>query len=182
MMKGKNILVGVCGGIAAYKACELVSRLKQAGAVVDVVMTKNAQEFVTPLTFQTLSGRPVYTDMFKLISENDWKIDHIALAERCGLAVIIPATANIIGKLANGIADDLLTTAILAVRSPVLVAPAMNKNMWANRIVQDNVSKLKKFGFKFIGPASGNLACGDTGTGRLEEPAVITAAIEKMLK
>jgi len=180
MMKGKNIVVGICGGIAAYKVADLVSKLKQAGALVDVVMTKNACEFVTPLTFQALSGRPVHTNMFELIKENDWKIDHIALAERAGLMVIAPATANVIGKLASGIADDLLTTTALAVKCPVVIVPAMNKNMWSNALVRDNVKKLKVFGYKFIGPATGNLACGETGEGRMEEPLKILEVLKKM--
>ncbi|MEI7905674.1 MAG: bifunctional phosphopantothenoylcysteine decarboxylase/phosphopantothenate--cysteine ligase CoaBC [Candidatus Firestonebacteria bacterium] len=181
MLKGKNIVIGVCGGIAAYKVCTLVSRLKQAGAVVDVVMTKSACEFITPLTFQALSGRPVHTNMFELVKENNWKIDHIALAERADLLVIVPATANLLGKLAGGIADDLLTTTALAVKCPVLIVPAMNKNMWSNGIVRDNAKKLKSFGFEFCGPARGNLACGDSGEGRMEEPAVIFKEMQKLV-
>ncbi len=170
MLKNKNIIVGVCGGIAAYKICELVHKLKYAGAEVSVIMTKNACEFVTPLTFQTLSGKPVHTDMWKLPAKDAWQVEHVELAKKCDLLVIAPATANIIGKLAAGIADDMLTTVVLAVQAgvPGFICPAMNTNMWSNKIVQDNVRKLKKYGFKFIGPASGKLACGDTGAGRLE--------------
>lgn len=170
MIKNKNIIVGVCGGIAAYKVCDLVHKLKYAGAGVSVVMTKNACEFVTPLTFQALSGKPVYTDMWKLLAKEDYTVDHVDLAKKCDLMIIAPATANVIGKLASGIADDMLTTVVLGVhtRVPVYICPAMNTDMWNNRIVRDNVNKLRKLGFKFIGPASGKLACGDTGTGRLE--------------
>ncbi len=171
MLKNKRVIVGVCGGIAAYKVCELVHKLKYAGAEVSVVMTKNACEFVTPLTFQTLSGRPVYTGMWKLLTKEEAVVEHVDLAKNCDLMIIAPATANVIGKLASGIADDLLTTVVLGAHTaaPVYICPAMNTNMWENAIVQDNVKKLKKFGFKFIGPASGKLACGDSGIGRLEK-------------
>jgi phosphopantothenoylcysteine decarboxylase/phosphopantothenate--cysteine ligase len=182
MLKNKKILIGVCGGIAAYKVCELVSRLKKEGADVQVIMTENAAKFVTPLTFQTLSGSPVHTDMFRLISEEEWKIGHIALAEKCDLLVIAPATANIIGKAANGLADDLLSTVILTVKAPVLIAPAMNCNMWANKIVAGNVKKLKAIDFKFIGPAYGDLACGEKGMGRLEEIEKIIQEIKKIVR
>ena len=181
MLKNKNIVVGVCGGIAAYKVCDLVSKLKGKGANVYVVMTKNAAEFVTPLTFQTLSGNQVYMDMFKTVSGGEWQIDHIALADKSDLMIIIPATANVIGKIAGGIADDLLTTTVLAVKTPVLIAPAMNCNMWTNKIVSDNVKKLKAFGYKFIGPASGKLACGKEGIGRLEETKKIMDEIQRYI-
>ncbi|MEI6845837.1 MAG: bifunctional phosphopantothenoylcysteine decarboxylase/phosphopantothenate--cysteine ligase CoaBC [Candidatus Firestonebacteria bacterium] len=179
MLKGKKIIVGVCGGIAAYKVCGLVHKLVYAGAEVDVIMTKNACEFVTPLTFQTLSGRPVYTDMFRLIEKANWQVEHVELAKKCDLLVIAPATANVIGKLANGLADDALTTTALGVKAPVLICPAMNTAMWENALVKDNVSKLKKFGFKFAGPRSGKLACGTTGAGRLEDIEKILGLIAK---
>lgn len=182
MLKNKTILVGVCGGIAAYKICELVSKLKQRKASIEVVMTENAAKFVAPLTFQSLIARPVHMDMFKLLKEEEWMIDHIALAEKCDLLVIAPATANIIGKIASGIADDLLTTVCMAVKSPVLIAPAMNENMWTNKIVNENVKKLKSLGFKFVGPAYGNLACGKCGLGRLENINKIINEIEEILK
>ncbi|OGF47477.1 MAG: hypothetical protein A2452_03075 [Candidatus Firestonebacteria bacterium RIFOXYC2_FULL_39_67] len=181
MLKGKNIIVGICGGIAAYKTCDLVSKLSQAGAEVNVIMTKNACEFVTPLTFQTLSGRPVYTDMFKLLGKEEWQVEHVELAKKCDLLVIAPATANVIGKLAGGLADDPLTTTALCVKVPVLICPAMNTAMWGNKIVKDNVNKLKKFGFQFIGPGTGKLACGDTGAGRLEDIEKILAEITEKL-
>src|SRR3989339_771371 len=166
MLKGKNIIVGICGGIAAYKTCDLVSKLSQAGAEVNVIMTKNACEFVTPLTFQTLSGRPVYTDMFKLLGKEEWQGGHVELAKKCDLLVIAPATANVIGKLAGGPADDPLTAPALWRKVPVLNWPAMNTAMWGNKIVKDNVNKLKKFGFQFIGPGTGKLAFGENGGGR----------------
>lgn len=180
MLKGKKILVGVCGGIAAYKVCDLVHKLVYSGAEVNVIMTKSACEFVTPLTFQTLSGRPVYTEMFKLVSKEEWSVEHVELGKKCDLLVIAPATANVIGKLANGIADDPLTTTALCVKAPVLLCPAMNTAMWSNPIVKDNVNKLKKFGFRFAGPGTGKLACGDTGEGRLEELEKILREIQKM--
>jgi len=182
MLKGKNILIGVCGGIAIYKICDLVNKLKYKGANVEVIMTNNATRFVTPLTFQTLSGNPVYVDMFELISKDKWEISHISLAEKCDLLVIAPATANIIGKIASGIADDLLTTVVLSTKSPILIAPAMNNNMWLNKIVVGNVQKLKSLGFKFIGPSYGELACGKKGIGRLEDIDKIIREIEKVLK
>ncbi len=180
MIKGKTIIIGVCGGIAAYKICGLVSALKQAGAVVDVVMTRNAQKFVTPLTFQSLSGRPVHTDMFAAVEAGNWEIDHIALAKSADLIVIAPATANVLGKLANGLADDLLTATVLAAKVPVLLVPAMNTGMWENAIVRDNVKKLGKFGFRFLGPVKGKLACGDSGNGRMIAPDKILEEIQKL--
>lgn len=180
MIKGKKIIIGVCGGIAAYKVCGLVHKLVYQGAEVSVIMTKSACEFVTPLTFQTLSGRPVYSEMFKLLSKEEWRVEHVELAKKCDLLVIAPATANVIGKLAGGLADDPLTTTALCVKAPVLLCPAMNTAMWSNEIVKDNVNKLKKFGFKFIGPGTGKLACGDTGAGRLEDIEKILIEIEKI--
>ena len=171
MLKGKKIVLGVCGGIAAYKAVELLRLYVKAGAEVFVIMTRSAQEFVTPLTFQTLSGHPVHTELFNLFQESE--IGHISLADRANLFVVAPATANVIGKVANGIADDLLTTTIMATKAPVLFAPAMNVNMWENPLYRQNEDRLKKFGYHFLEPASGELACGWEGKGKLPDPAVI---------
>ena len=145
MLKDKNIVLGITGGIACYKVASLVGLLKKAGANVDVIMTKNATEFVGPLTFQTLSQNPVVIDMFEPIKTAD--VRHISLAEKADAIIIAPATANIIGKVANGIADDMLSTVIMASTKPVIFAPAMNNNMYLNPIVQENISKLKKFGY-----------------------------------
>jgi phosphopantothenoylcysteine decarboxylase / phosphopantothenate---cysteine ligase len=171
MFTGKTVILGVSGGIAAYKAVELLRLLVKAGASVHVVMTKAATEFVTPLTFQTLSGNPVHTELFNLITEQE--IGHISLADRADLCIIAPATANFIGKLANGIADDLLTTTILATKAPVLLAPSMNVNMYENAIYQENEAKLLQHGYLFAAPVSGYLACGWEGKGKLQEPAAI---------
>jgi phosphopantothenoylcysteine decarboxylase/phosphopantothenate--cysteine ligase len=166
MIKEKRITVGVTGGIAAYKAVELVRQLRTRGAEVDVIMTKNAQQFVTPLTFQTVSGHLVYTDLFASFKP---EISHISLAEKADAFIIAPATANIIAKIASGLADDLLSTVMLATRAPVLIAPAMNDKMWSNPVVKRNVTKLRELGFKIIEPTSGELACGAEGKGRLAE-------------
>jgi phosphopantothenoylcysteine decarboxylase/phosphopantothenate--cysteine ligase len=171
MLKGKEIVLGVTGGVAAYKAVELLRLLTKAGAAVHVVMTRAAREFIAPLTFQTLSMNPVHIDIFNLIAEQD--IGHIALADRAHLLVIAPATANCIGKLAAGIADDLLTTAVMATKAPILIAPAMNVNMYQNSIFQENVEKLRRHGFLFVEPVKGLLACGWEGEGKLQEPQVI---------
>lgn len=168
---GKNIVVGVSGGIAAYKACDVVSKLKKQGFEIDVIMTKNAQEFVSPLTFQTLSNQKVVTDMFE--TPSDWNVEHIELAKKADVFVIVPATANIIGKIANGIADDMLTTTIMATEAKKVIVPAMNTKMYHNPIVQENILKLKRHGYYFIEPVSGLLACGDTGKGKMEDPMVI---------
>lgn len=171
MLEGKTIILGVTGGIAVYKAVELLRLLVKAGAKVHVIMTKAATEFVTPLTFQTLSGNPVHTELFNLITEQE--IGHISLADRADLLIIAPATANFVGKLANGIADDLLTTTVMATKAPVLIAPAMNVNMYENPIYQENESKLKRHGYLLAEPATGWLACGWEGKGKLQEPAFI---------
>lgn len=167
----KNIVVGVSGGIAAYKACDVVSKLKKQGFKIDVIMTKNAQEFVSPLTFQTLSNQTVVTDMFE--TPSDWNVEHIELAKKADVFVIVPATANIIGKIANGIADDMLTTTIMATEAKKVIVPAMNTKMYHNPFVQENILKLKKHGYYFIEPVSGLLACGDTGKGKMEDSTVI---------
>ncbi len=171
MLEGKTVILGVTGGIAVYKAVELLRLLTKAGANVHVIMTKAATEFVTPLTFQTLSANPVHTELFNLITEQE--IGHISLADRADLFIIAPATANFAGKLANGIADDLLTTTVMATKAPVLIAPAMNVNMYENPIYQENEAKLKRFGYLFVEPVTGWLACGWEGKGKLPEPAVI---------
>jgi len=179
MVQDKTIVLGVTGSIAAYKAVELASKLTQEGARVDVVMTKSAQEFVTPLTFRSITNRPVVTEMFDLASE--FSIEHVALAERADIVVIAPATANIIAKLAGGIADDILCCTVLATKVPVIVAPAMNVNMYQNQITQENITRLKERGFNFVGPAYGRLASGDRGLGRLAEIDEIMGTIHQVL-
>lgn len=171
MLKDKTIIVGVTGGIAAYKAADLVSRLKKQNANVDVIMTKSATEFVNPLTFQTLSNNPVHLGMFDKIVK--WDVEHISLAKKADMILVAPATANTIGKIANGLADDLLTTTIMASRAKIVFAPAMNTGMYTNPIFQENMLKLKKLGYEFVSPGSGMLACGDYGQGRMAEPADI---------
>lgn len=178
-LEGKNIVLGVTGGIAAYKACELASRLRKAGAQVYGIMTKNACEFVAPLTFETLTNHPVVTDTFA--RPETWEVEHVALAKRADLFVVAPATANILAKMACGIADDMLSTTLLATRAPVLAAPAMNTGMWEHPATQANVRTLRGRGVHFIGPEGGFLACGDQGAGRMSEPAAIFAAIEALL-
>lgn len=179
MLEGKNIVLGVSGGIAAYKACELVSRLKKLNAEVHVIMTASASKFVSPLTFQSLSLNQVVVDMFE--SPKYWEIEHISLAKLADVLVIAPATANVIGKLASGIADDMLSTTVMAASSPVIIAPAMNTNMYENPAVQENIQRLKKRGYIFVEPGEGRLACGDVGKGKLAEPAVIQEAILEAL-
>jgi len=171
MFEGKSIILGVCGGIAAYKAVELLRLLTKAGATVHVIMTRAAREFVAPLTFQTLSANPVHTELFDLISERE--IGHISLADRADLFLIVPATANVIGKIAAGIADDLLTTTVMATKAPVLIAPAMNVNMYTNPIYQENEQRLRRLGYLFEAPVSGSLACGWEGEGKLAAPEAI---------
>ena len=178
MLKGREIVLGVTGGIAAYKAAELVRLLVKEEANVHVVMTRNAQEFVAPLTFQTLSGNPVLTDPFALIE--DQKIGHIALADRAELIVILPATANIIGKIANGIADDFLSTMVMASKAPVLFAPSMNVNMWENKAIQKNIQTLLERGYHLIEPGEGELACHWYGKGRLAELNEVIERIEDL--
>lgn len=179
MLKDKRIVLGVTGGIAAYKAVELLRLFVKAGARVQVIMTAAAQAFVTPLTFQTLSGNPVHTGLFNLLQEME--IGHITLADRADLLVIAPATANVIGKISGGIADDLLTTTVMATRAPVLFAPAMNVNMWENPLYRQNEEKLKGLGYHFLEPASGFLACGWEGQGKLPEPGAIFQECVRLL-
>ncbi|MGN0183802.1 MAG: bifunctional phosphopantothenoylcysteine decarboxylase/phosphopantothenate--cysteine ligase CoaBC [Aristaeellaceae bacterium] len=177
MLTGKKIVVGVTGGIAAYKACDLVSRLKKRGAQVRVVLTEPACQFVQPLTFETLSGNPAYTDSF----DRKYEIGHVALAKWADLLLIAPATANCMAKMACGVADDLLSTTCLAVRCPVLVAPAMNSAMWRNPATQANLALLRSRGVRFVGPEAGHLACGDDDVGRMSEPEQIVEAVEAIL-
>lgn len=179
MLQGKCIILGVTGGIAAYKAAELLRLLVKAGAEVHVVMTRSAQEFIAPLTFQTLSGNPVHTELFNLLQEQE--IGHISLADRADLILIAPATANVIGKVANGIADDLLTTTVMATRAKVLFAPAMNSNMWENPVYRENHKKLESLGYHFIEPAYGDLACGWQGQGKLPDPQQIFTSAHALL-
>lgn len=179
MLQGKCVVLGVTGGIAAYKAAELLRLLVKAGAEVHVIMTNSAQQFITPLTLQTLSGNPVHTELFSLIQEQE--IGHVSLADKADLVLIAPATANIIGKVANGIADDLLTTSIMATRAKVLFAPAMNSNMWENQLYKQNQVKLEEHGYHFIAPAYGELACGWEGQGKLPDPQDIFAAANALL-
>lgn len=177
MLTGKKIVVGVTGGIAAYKACDLVSRLKKRGAQVRVVLTEHACQFVQPLSFETLSGNPAYTDSF----DRKYEIEHVALAKWADLLLIAPATANCMAKMACGIADDLLSTTCLAVRCPVLLAPAMNSAMWRNPATQANLELLRSRGVRFVGPEAGHLACGDDDVGRMSEPEQIVEAVEAIL-
>lgn len=177
MLTGKRIVVGVTGGIAAYKACDLVSRLKKRGAQVRVVLTEHACQFVQPLSFETLSGNPAYSDSF----DRKYEIEHVALAKWADLLLIAPATANCMAKMACGVADDLLSTTCLAVRCPVLVAPAMNSAMWRNPATQANLALLRSRGLRFVGPEAGHLACGDDDVGRMSEPEQIVEAVEAIL-
>ncbi len=179
MLKGKKILLGVTGGIAAYKTAELTREFIKGGAEVKVVMTSNATKFISPLTLQTLSGNPVYTDMFSLTEE--WEIGHISLADYPDVIVVAPATANIIGKVASGIADDLLTSLIMAAKKPILFCPAMNSNMYQNVAVKENIEKLASRGYILMGAASGELACGTEGPGRLPPLQDIVEEVESSL-
>ena len=178
-MKKPCVVLGVTGGIAVYKACELLRLLQKRGIDVFVVMTQNACRFVAPLTFETLSGHPVAVDTFD--RPQTWEVEHIALAKRADLFLIAPATANIMGKMACGIADDMLSTTVMATRAPVLVAPAMNTGMWENAAVQQNVKTLRARGVEIVAPVSGHLACGDSGAGKLEDVAVIAERACKLL-
>ncbi|MDO8722281.1 MAG: bifunctional phosphopantothenoylcysteine decarboxylase/phosphopantothenate--cysteine ligase CoaBC [Syntrophales bacterium] len=180
MLTGKKIVLGVTGGIAAYKAAELTRAFVKEGAQVKVVMTRNAMEFITPLTMQTLSGNPVFSDMYAATDRFD--IDHISLSDAADIFVIAPATANIIGKIASGIADDLLTTAVMAAKVPVLICPAMNVNMLNNAIVKENMAKLTARGYFLLDPGYGELACKTEGAGRLPDIAEILEEVETILR
>jgi len=179
MLTGKTIVLGITGGIAAYKAADIASKLTQAGAKVEVVMTESATRFIAPLTLRSLTGRPVVTSMWELASE--FSITHISLAEAADVVVIAPATANIIAKLATGIADDMLTCTVLATKAPVIVAPAMHADMFQNSITQDNLAKLKTRGFTIIDPGYGYLASGKVGLGRLAETETIIGTMKQVL-
>ena len=174
-LENRCIVLGITGGIAAYKAADLTSRLKKLGADVRVIMTHSAEKFISPLTLQTLSQNPVALDMFE--EPKSWEVRHIALAQAADIFVIAPCTANVLGKIASGIADDMLTTTVMATRAPILLAPAMNTQMYENPIVQENLSKLSHLGYTIIAPESGRLACGDVGTGKLADPERIADAV-----
>lgn len=181
LLEGKNIVLGVTGGIAVYKACLVVRGLKKLGANVDVIMTKNATEFVTPLTFETLSARPVTTDMFA--RPEQWEVGHISLAKKADLFLVCPATANIVGKLANGIADDMLSTTLMATNAPIVICPAMNTGMYNSVAFTENLAKLVNRGVKVVEADSGYLACGDEGKGRLAEPnEIVRFCVELLTK
>ncbi len=178
-LKDKTVVLGVTGSIAAYKAAELASQLTQAGARVEVIMTEAATEFITPLTFRTITGRPVVTKMFELASE--YSVEHVALAEAADVVVIAPATADIIARIAAGIADDMLCCTVLATKAPVIVAPAMHAGMYENQATQDNLAKLKARGFTMVGPDYGRLASGGVGLGRLVDANEILGTIRQVL-
>ena len=173
----KCVVIGVTGGIAVYKALDVISALRKKDIEVHVIMTESASKFVNPLTFQSISQNMVVTDMFA--EPKAWEIQHISLAQKADLMLIAPATANVIGKISNGIADDMLSTTVMATKAKVLIAPAMNTNMYQNPIVQNNISKLKDFGYKFIEPASGRLACGDIGIGKLAD---VNTIVERVIE
>lgn len=179
LWQGRNVVLGVTGGIAAFKSCSVASTLRQNGAKVTGIMTKHAQEFVTPLTFHSLTGNKVVTGLFG--DDETWDSQHIALSKSADIVIVTPATANLIGKHAQGIADDFLTTFLLAVRAPILMAPAMNSNMYLHAATQENMTRLKQRGIHFVDPGEGHLACGDIGPGRMAEPEEIILAAEKLL-
>ena len=179
MLTNKTIVLGITGGIAAYKAVDIASKLTQAGANVRVIMTKSALEFITPLTFESITGNAVVTDMFQTNAEH--RINHVALSEIADVIVIAPATANIIAKIACGIADDMLACTVLATKAPIIISPSMHTNMYENSITQENIAKLKERGFTIIEPSAGRLASGGYGTGRLPDTEVILGAIQQAL-
>lgn len=178
-LKGKHVVLGVCGSIASYKAADLASKLVQAGAVVDVVLTESAQQFITPFTFRSLTGRAPYTNMFE--PATDAGEEHVALSRRADLVIVAPATATTLARLAHGLADDMLSLTVLATKGPVLVAPAMDSQMWEAAATQDNVETLKRRGVEFVGPESGRLASGNVGAGRLSDPLTILGAAKLIL-
>jgi phosphopantothenoylcysteine decarboxylase/phosphopantothenate--cysteine ligase len=178
-LKGREIIVAVCGGIAAYKVADVVSKLVQLGAGVSVVMTAEATQFITPLTFEALSGRKVRTCTFDLVDTSDPQ--HIGLTERADLMLVVPATSNIIAKVAHGICDELVSLMIAASACPVVFAPAMNNRMWDHPIAKENVAKLNSIGYRFIGPEPGWLACRNVGQGRLSDPQTIVEEVKTML-
>ncbi|MFH0732844.1 MAG: flavoprotein [Candidatus Omnitrophota bacterium] len=178
MKTQKTILLGVTASIAAYKACEIINRLKQAGFNVIACVTKDALHFITPLTLQALSGNRVFCDMFEQVAECNPA--HISLAKRADLVLIAPATADCISKMASGICDDILTCAVVSTKAPVLIAPAMNENMYKNKIIQANIEKLKQAGFQFVGPKKGRLACGEWGVGHIADVSEIIKETKKI--
>jgi phosphopantothenoylcysteine decarboxylase/phosphopantothenate--cysteine ligase len=179
VLKGREVIVAVCGGIAAYKVADVVSKLVQFGAGVTVVMTADATKFVTPLTYEALSGRPVRTSTFDLVETSDPQ--HIGLTERADLMLVAPATANILAKVAHGLCDDLVSLMVNASACPVVFAPAMNNRMWDNPITRENVAKLHAIGYRMIGPEPGWLACRNVGVGRMSEPATIVDEMTRLL-
>jgi phosphopantothenoylcysteine decarboxylase/phosphopantothenate--cysteine ligase len=178
-MKEKNIILGVTASIAIFKACDIILRLKEQGFQVTVVETREAEELIKPIVFQSLSGNRVYRGLFD--EPKGWDIEHISLAKKADLVLIAPATANIIGKIANGICDDLLTCIVCATRAPVLLCPAMNENMYKHKIVQNNIKKLKAFGYRFVEPRKGRLVCGKIGLGCLAEVETIIKEVKKII-
>lgn len=179
MAKEKNIILGVTAGIAIYKACDIVRRLREEGFSVSVVMTEEAKELVSPIVFGSLSGNKVYCGLF--CEPGAWEIEHVSLADRADLILVAPATANIIGKISSGICDDLLTCVIAATKAKVLIAPAMNENMYRNKITQGNIKKLKALGYEFIEPKVGRLACGKIGAGCLADVETIVKTVKKYI-
>ena len=177
-LKGKEIVLGICGGISAYKVPSLIRILKSQGAGVTCILTENGSKFVTPLTLRTLSTNKVYNDMFDAES---WDVEHVVLAKKADLIVVVPATADAIARFAAGRAEDLLSCVVLASRSKILLCPAMNENMWLHKATQENVSRLRGFGYLFMDPGKGELACGDTGIGRLPEIQEIVTQIKKLI-
>ena len=176
--KDRSIILGVTGSIAAYKACEIICLLTKSDIDVRVILTKEGREFITPLTLQTLSRNKVLTDIFEPLS--DWDPIHTSLPDRAGCVLIAPATANVIGKLAGGICDDILTCVVFATKTPILIAPAMNEKMYKHEITQGNIAKLKKIGYKFIGPVKGRLACGCVDMGRLADVKEIAGEAQRL--
>ncbi|MFH0827107.1 MAG: flavoprotein [Candidatus Omnitrophota bacterium] len=179
MKQEKTIILGVTASIAIYKACEIVRRLQDESFSVTVVMTEEAKELIRPVVFQGLSGNRVYGSLFD--DSDVWEIGHVSLAQRCDLILLAPATAHIIGKIAGGMCDDLLTCIVCATKAPVLIAPAMNETMYKNAIVQENIRKLKSHGYKFVEPIKGRLACGKVGMGCLAEVETIVREVKKIL-
>jgi phosphopantothenoylcysteine decarboxylase/phosphopantothenate--cysteine ligase len=180
MSKTKEIILGVTGSIAAYKACEIINRLKKLKINVTVVMTKDAEEFITPLSLQTLSGNKVIRELFAL--PDNIEPLHISLAQRCDLLLIAPATANIIAKLAAGIADDALTALAISTRAPIMLCPAMNENMFKHKITRENIARLKKAGYRFVGPKTGHLVCGEKGIGHIADVQTIVSETMRALR
>ena len=178
-LSGKRIILGVAGGIAAYKSCDLASRLVKEKAQVTVILTRGARRFVTPYVFEALTGQPCLTCLFKRIEPNQSPYPHIDPARKADLILIAPATADLMAKLAHGLADDLLSTLMLTVRCPVVLCPSMNVQMWEHPATQANARVLKSYGYKFLGPGSGSLACGMEGAGRMVEPADIVSSLCK---